>query len=112
MGQGSAAAIRGVRFGEIDRPLRTTFATSLGRKDRLHNVRVEVALRGGGSGTGEVPTSAAFKAETISRIGRVLKEAAQKLRGTDVNNWARSTGGLRRVFPEAPMTISGWGPRV
>jgi L-alanine-DL-glutamate epimerase-like enolase superfamily enzyme len=107
MGPDSGAVVREIRFREIERPLRTTFSTSLGRKHRLHNVRIEVALRGGGSGTGEVPTSAAFKGETIGTIGRVLKEAAQKLRGTDVDNWARSTADLRRLFPEAPMTVSG-----
>ena len=107
MAHGETAAIGEVRFREIERPLRTFFSTALGRKHRLHNVRVEVVLRGGGSGTGEVPTSAAFKAETIGKIGRVLRQAAQRLRGTDVNDWARSTGDLRRRFPEAPMTISG-----
>jgi L-alanine-DL-glutamate epimerase-like enolase superfamily enzyme len=101
------SAIREIKLREIERPLRTAFSTSLGRKHRLHNMRIEVELRGGGRGMGEVPTSAAFKGETIGRIGWVLREAARRLRGTDVNDWARSTGDLRRAFPEAPMTVSG-----
>ena len=107
MAHGSSTAIKEIRPHEVARPLRTLFSTSLGRKDRLHNVGIEVILRGGGRGSGEAPTSTAFRRETVGAIMRVLREADRTLRGTDVSGWAEAASDLRRRFPAAPMAVSG-----
>ncbi len=91
----------------MHRALRTTFATSLGRKEHLRSVIVRVTLEGGAVGVGEVPTSAAFKDETIAAIGRVLKEARLRLKGVEIDDCAERLDKLRGAFPAAVMTISG-----
>ncbi len=89
------------------RGLRTMFATSLGRKRHLRSVIVRVALDDGAVGTGEVPTSAAFKDETIAAIGRVLREGRLRLKGAEIGDYEERLNSLRSVFPAAAMTISG-----
>ena len=84
--------IKGVRLREVIRPLRTTFATSLGQKERLHSVIVTVALDGGASGTGEVPTSLAFSGETVAVIRKVLHDAAGAIRGSSIDGYFEAVG--------------------
>ena len=101
------ALIREIRFRQVLRPLKTTFATALGRKRVMRSVLVTASTDSGAEGAGEVPTSAAFKGETIGAICRVLKEAAGKVVGEEVDGWASLVAGLRAYFPRARMTLSG-----
>ena len=57
--------IRAVHLHEVVRPLRVTFATSLGGKDVMRSIIIRVVLDDGSEGIGESPTSAAFPHETI-----------------------------------------------
>jgi len=99
--------IKTVVFKEIERPLRTTFATSLGRKDRLASVLVTVTLKDGASGTGECPTSFVQKHETIPQIKRVLGEASALLIGSPIDTYGEKVALLRHRYARCPMTISG-----
>jgi L-alanine-DL-glutamate epimerase-like enolase superfamily enzyme len=104
---GEEAVARELRFRRVRRPLRTPFATALGRKEHLLSVLVRVELYDGASGLGEVPTSIAFGEENIAIIGRVLAEARRRLRGLPYDAWAGPIVELRRDFPLATMTASG-----
>ncbi len=99
--------IKDVRLREVARPLRTTFSTSLGQKRHLHSVIVKVVLDDGSSGLGEVPTSFAFRDETLPVIGRVLREAAAKIRGASIDAYGPLVDRLRIANPVAIMSISG-----
>jgi L-alanine-DL-glutamate epimerase-like enolase superfamily enzyme len=101
------AVIKDIKLKQVVRPLRTTFATALGKKRVMRSVIVTVTTDGGAEGAGEVPTSAAFKSETVSAICRVLKDAARKIRGAEIDVWASLAAGLRTDFPRARMTLSG-----
>ena len=66
-----------------------------------------MTLDNGADGVGEVPTSAAFKDETIAVIGRVLGEGRRRLKGAEIGDYAERLDELRGAFPAARMTISG-----
>ncbi len=53
----ATARIKEIRFREVRRTLRTTFATSLGQKRHLRSVIVKVTLDDAAVGVGEVPTA-------------------------------------------------------
>lgn len=99
--------IRDVQLREVKRPLRTTFSTSLGQKQRLRSIMVRVALDGGASGLGEVPTSLAFKDETTGVARRVLEESTGRIRGSSIDEYGPLVDRLRTENPHAFMTISG-----
>jgi L-alanine-DL-glutamate epimerase-like enolase superfamily enzyme len=101
------ARIKDIRFREVVRPLRTTFSTSLGQKQRLHNVIVQVVLEDGKSGIGEVPTSFAYLHETVDVIRQVLFRARTKLRGVVIEEYVPWVDSFRTLFPLAMMTVSG-----
>ena len=101
------ATIKRILFREINRPLRTTFATSLGKKALLRSVYVTVILSDGSKGTGEIPTSHAIPYETIETISATLGAVTPALRGMTIGDWKNRTGKLRRRNPRCPMTISG-----
>ena len=101
------SVIKQIKFKEVVRPLRTTFATALGEKRVMRSMIVTVLTGGGAAGSGEVPTSAAFKSEDIAVIGRVLHQAAERLKGAEIEGWASLVARLRMDFPQARMTLSG-----
>jgi L-alanine-DL-glutamate epimerase-like enolase superfamily enzyme len=101
------STIKAITFKEIARPFRTTFTTSLGRKDRLASILVTVILKNGLSGMGECPTSFVLKHETIPAIKRVLKEASSCLIGSPINAHGEKIALLRHQYAHYPMTISG-----
>lgn len=101
------STIRAITFKEIARPFRTTFATSLGRKDRLAGILVRVILKDGSSGMGECSTSFALKRETIPAIKSVLREASACLIGGPIDAYEEKVASLRHQYARYPMTISG-----
>ncbi len=99
--------IQSIRFREIVRPLKTTFSTSLGRKQHIDNVIVKVTLEDGTTGAGEVPTSFAFAHETVAVIKETLTQAAMRLKGKDIGDYGEHVADMRKRFPHALMTVSG-----
>jgi L-alanine-DL-glutamate epimerase-like enolase superfamily enzyme len=101
------AKIRSIHFHEIRRPLKTLFATALGRKAFLENVLVSVLLDDGSTGVGEIPTSFARKDETVPFIKQVLLETRSDLKYLPVELYGECVKRFRKRFPRARMTISG-----
>ncbi len=99
--------IKSVHFNEVVRPLKTVFATALGKKASLQNIIVSVALDNGCIGTGEIPTSFSRRHETVPLMKRVLGEVRQELAGLPVHDYEVHMKHLRGRFPEARMTLSG-----
>ncbi|MCX5812591.1 MAG: hypothetical protein NT178_08615 [Proteobacteria bacterium] len=100
-------SIKNIRFYEIAKPLRTTFSTSLGRKDVIKSFIVRVTLKNGSYGIGECPTSFAIKNETMPAIKGVLAEVSLRLMNMPVESYEEHIGQFRRAYPANPMTISG-----
>lgn len=99
--------IKGISFHEVVRPLRITFATSLGKKDTISSLIVKIMLESGHSGIGECPTSLAFKNEGITQIKDVLTEASKKLTNKPIAEYQKWVKILRNIYKKCPMTVSG-----
>jgi L-alanine-DL-glutamate epimerase-like enolase superfamily enzyme len=94
-------------FKTVCRPLKTTFATSLGSKTVATSVLVAVGLAGGARGLGEVPTSFVLKHETPQAIGDILSRARPMLLGLPIGEYQAVLASLRQQFPQFHMTLSG-----
>ncbi len=101
------AKITSIHFEQIVRPLKTMFATALGRKAFLQNLLVTVTLDDGSVGIGEIPTSFSRKDETIPVMKRVLQRVRTDLLDLPVNAYEEQVKRFRELFPDARMTISG-----
>ena len=101
------AKIKSVHFREIVRPLKTLFATALGRKAFLRNMLVYVTLDDGSTGVGEIPTSFSRKDETITVMKHVLQQMRIELIGLPADAYDERVKDFRERFPDARMTISG-----
>jgi L-alanine-DL-glutamate epimerase-like enolase superfamily enzyme len=101
------AAITNITWKTVIRPMRTTFATSLGSKTCATSVIVSVKCSDGSVGTGEVPTSFVLPHETVKAIQTVLTEAKLLMLGKPVGDYAVLTARLRKQYPDFHMTISG-----
>jgi L-alanine-DL-glutamate epimerase-like enolase superfamily enzyme len=99
--------IEKISFREIVRPLRTTFSTSLGQKDVMRSVIVEVMLKDRSSGLGECPTSFVLKEETIPAIKGIIHEVGPELKGLPIDRYSERIGRFRKLYPRNPMTVSG-----
>jgi L-alanine-DL-glutamate epimerase-like enolase superfamily enzyme len=99
--------IKSLRAYEFTRPLFTSFATSLGKKDRMRSVIVELTLSGGEKGNAEIPTSFAVPYETIERIFAVISAEKEHIKGRDPADHAGIARYLRKKYPGMPMTASG-----
>jgi L-alanine-DL-glutamate epimerase-like enolase superfamily enzyme len=99
--------ISDVRFHRIVRPLKTTFSTSLGQKMHTTSVLVTALLENGKTGTGEAPTSLAFRNESPETIVRTIAEARGRLKGLSIDDWAAWIEGFRKERTDVPMTASG-----
>ncbi len=100
-------SIKHIRFYEIIKPLRTTFSTSMGRKDVIRSVIVRVTLKDGSYGTGECPTSFTLKNETIPAIKGIVSEVSPGFLDLPIDSYGNKILELRRKYPSNPMTISG-----
>jgi L-Ala-D/L-Glu epimerase len=99
--------IDGIRCKEVIRPLRTTFSTSLGQKDVMKSIIVEVRLRDGSTGLGECPTSFALREETTPAIKGIIREVAPELKSLPIDSYSEAIEKFRRLYPLNPMTVSG-----
>lgn len=99
--------IRNIRFTEIVRPLKTAFSTSLGTKNAMRSIIVEVDLADGSRGLGECATSFVLPHETAERIKQILREERPRLKGTKAGDFPGIVAGLREKYPAFPMTVSG-----
>ncbi|HME42242.1 MAG TPA: enolase C-terminal domain-like protein [Syntrophorhabdales bacterium] len=101
------ARITSIHFRQIVRPLKTMFATALGRKAFLQNLLVTVVLDDGSVGIGEIPASFSRKDETIPVMKRVLQRVWTDLIGLPVDVYKEQVKRFRESFPDARMTLSG-----
>lgn len=97
-----------IAYHAISKPLALTFATSLGSKDIIQSVVVDVTLSDGSAGSGEIPTSHSLKKENIPAIERTIEEISPRLLHSPVEGYREKISELRRGFPLLPMTISGF----
>ena len=91
----------------IQKPLKTTFSTALGKKDVINSVIVKVRLDSGQNGAGEIPTSFAFREETVGAIFQVLAEIVPTLKGMPIEDYCDAVQDLRKKYPRFTMTVSG-----
>ena len=101
------SSIESVHFKEIERSLKTTFSTSLGQKDVMKSVIVNIRLKNGSTGLGECPTSFVLKEETIPAIKGIVREVAPELKGLPIDRYSQTIEKFRKRYPRNPMTISG-----
>jgi len=101
------SAIRQIQFAKVVRPMKTTFATSLGAKTCATSVIVKVVLDDGGVGIGEVPTSFVFPHETVEAIKDILAQTKHRIVGRPIEEHVAFIRGLRKEWPQFHMTVSG-----
>jgi L-alanine-DL-glutamate epimerase-like enolase superfamily enzyme len=101
------AAITNIIWKTIVRPMRTTFATSLGSKTCATSVIISVHCDNGSVGLGEVPTSFVLPHETVKAIQAVLVETRPLLYGKAIDDYAALIARLRKQYPNFHMTLSG-----
>jgi L-alanine-DL-glutamate epimerase-like enolase superfamily enzyme len=91
----------------VVRPMKTTFATSLGAKKAATSVLVKVSLSDGREGLGEVPTSFVMPHETPAAISAILDEAREMFTGSRINDYPQILARLRTRHPTFHMTLAG-----
>jgi L-alanine-DL-glutamate epimerase-like enolase superfamily enzyme len=101
------ARIKSINSREIVRPLKTFFATALGRKAFLQNVLVSVLLDDGSVGVGEIPTSFSRRDETVPVMKQVLQRVRTDLINLPIDAYGEQVTRFRERFPYGRMTISG-----
>src|SRR5512147_1009627 len=99
--------VESIHFRTITRPLKTTFATSLGKKDVINSILVTARLSDGAYGSGECPTSFTMKQETLENIGRVVLHSSALLKGVEIAAYEDALKHVRNIYPSNPMTIAG-----
>ncbi len=99
--------VKRVLFREITRPLKTTFSTSLGRKDVIRSIIVKVTLEDGSVGLGECPTSFTLREETVPVIKKIVGEARSMLAGKPIDGYGVMVDRCRKTYSRYPMTVSG-----
>ena len=101
------AVIKNIIWETIIRPMRTTFATSLGSKTCATSVIVKVTCKDGSVGLGEIPTSFVLPKESVKAIQSVLTQVRPALVSKSADDYAVLTAQLRKQYPDFHMTISG-----
>ncbi len=99
--------VRRFSFVPVTRPLKVTFATTLGRKDVLKSYIARIALSDGTEGLGEVPTSHAVKDETFEAIGTALRDLRPLVEGLTEGQVRERLALLRKRYARFPMTLAG-----
>ena len=99
--------IERIQFVKVVRPMKTTFATSLGAKTCATSVIVNVVLDDGTVGIGEVPTSFVLPHETVAAISKILTEERWHLIGLPIEEYSSIVQKIRRRWPLFHMTVSG-----
>ncbi len=101
------AAITNITWKNVIRPMRTTFATSLGSKTCATSVIISVHCGDGSIGVGETPTSFVLPNETAKAIATVLAEIKPLLCGQPIDDYPAVIQRLRKRYLDFHMTISG-----
>lgn len=99
--------IHDIRHRVSRRPMKTTFATSLGAKTTATSVLVEVELTDGTTVHGEVPTSFVLPHETVPAIKAVLNSARVLLPHKPIESYPELLQQLRRDHGMFHMTLAG-----
>ncbi len=101
--------IKRITYRAIERPLRTLFSTSLGKKTVMRSVIIKITLDDGRSVLGEVPTSFVLKHETVPNILAILKTIAPRFLGRPAeDSFSAEISQMRKKYPDNPMTASGF----
>jgi L-alanine-DL-glutamate epimerase-like enolase superfamily enzyme len=100
--------IERIQFVTVVRPMKTTFATSLGAKTCVTSVIIRVGLNDGNFGIGEVPTSFVLPHETVKAIKEVLAQVRPQLVGRSINEYCEIIENFRKQWPRFHMTVSGF----
>jgi L-alanine-DL-glutamate epimerase-like enolase superfamily enzyme len=99
--------IRQILHRVVVRPMKTTFATSLGAKTAATSVLVKVVLSDGSAGRGEVPTSFVMPHETPEAIKHILVEARKALGGVPIDDYPPALAAFRNRHEPFRMTLAG-----
>ena len=99
--------VRRLELRRVVRPMRTVFATSLGRKSAATSVLVKVVLDGGAAGLGEAATSFVLPHETPQAIEAILRQARSELAGMPIEQYPAALEAIRRRHAEFRMTLAG-----
>jgi L-Ala-D/L-Glu epimerase len=99
--------IEWIQFAKVVRPMKTTFATSLGAKTCATSIIVKVVLDDGNIGIGEAPTSFVLPHETVEAINQILTEERRHLIGLSIEEYSSVVQKIRRRWPLFHMTVSG-----
>ncbi|MCY2925571.1 MAG: hypothetical protein NT031_09040 [Planctomycetota bacterium] len=91
----------------VVRPMRTTFATSLGSKRAATSGLVTATLSDGTVGRGEVPTSFVMPHETVGAIRGILAESREALGGVAIEDYPIALEAFRRGRETFCMTLAG-----
>ncbi len=91
----------------VVRPMKTTFATSLGAKKAATSVLVKISLSDGREGLGEVPTSFVMPHETPAAILAILGQAREMVTGNRIDDYSQILARLRKRHPTFHMTLAG-----
>ncbi|MBI4371138.1 MAG: dipeptide epimerase [Elusimicrobia bacterium] len=83
----SRTRISGARVETIETPLRRSFVTALGRRERTKNVGITLRLDGGAEGYGEASTSLAMRRLSAPALAAALRRLAARSRGRDARAW-------------------------
>jgi L-alanine-DL-glutamate epimerase-like enolase superfamily enzyme len=99
--------IKQIHYRQIVRPLKTLFATSLGRKSAATSVLATVVLDDGTTGVGEAPTSFVLPHETTGSIKRILEEAREVFAGVPIEEYGQTLDAFRGRHQRFHMTVAG-----
>jgi L-alanine-DL-glutamate epimerase-like enolase superfamily enzyme len=100
-------SVKYIRYYEVVRPLRVTFATAQGLKNVMRSVILQVTLTDGSTGLGECPTSVSLSQETIWTIKGILDEVSETVKDMPIDEYHTLIAELRKRYPHHPMSISG-----
>src|ERR1035437_1402905 len=106
-GDPAMSVIQRLSHRVVVRPMKTTFATSLGAKKAATSVLVKVSLSDGCEGLGEVPTSFVMPHETPAAISAILDEAREIFTDNAIDDYPQILARLRKRHPTFHMTLAG-----
>jgi L-alanine-DL-glutamate epimerase-like enolase superfamily enzyme len=99
--------IKNIYYNKTVRPMMTTFATSLGRKNCATSVIVKIELAYGSVGVGEIPTSFVLKHETVEAIEGIVEDVKGRLKNSRIQDYKSHVKELKLRWPQYHMTVSG-----
>ena len=97
-----------MQISKVVKPMKTTFATSLGSKTCATSVIIKITLTDGSTGLGEVPTSFVFPNETAEKIKTILSHLRLLALGFEIEDYKWLADHAKLDYPDFHMTCSGF----